>query len=443
LDNLTHSPGPRNHKIGTIDSLGPVGSIRKVHRLKSNRDHLFESLSPASDLPFARSEYRSRLTKLREAMASSGIDVLYLSSPESIYYMTGYRAEWYQAQSPKSWLPMSGTAVSAREGRLIHFDTVEEKAMAICETVVDDIRVHPEETGISMVDWVVRELKEERWLPGTVGLELWSYRPNRVVSERFQAALEAQGCDVVDGTSLVRDLRSVKSSKELEYVKKAARIAGVGMGAATENMRPGMTELEVYGIIISEMAKAGGENPGIPIPVISGKRSAMGHALASRKRIARGDIVNIDVSGVYNRYHANLARTFSMGKADEDVASMVKLSAGGFDRIREIIEPNMSVSGFVSEMNAYYTHAGMIRDRWWYGGYELGIAFPPDWVGQFVYDYDVDNRGKRFVPGTVVNFESNFWLPRAEGVSILIDTLLFENRKASVLGRKHAGLIVL
>jgi Xaa-Pro dipeptidase len=420
-----------------------VGTITKTRRLISNRESLFESLAPASDIPFSRSEYRLRLTRLRKAMDESGIEILYLSSPESIYYITGYRAEWYQAQSPRGWLPMSGTAVNAQEDHPIHFDTVEEKAMAVCETVVDDIRVHPEETGVSIVDWVVKELKKARWLPGTVGLELWSYRPNRVVSERFQMALEAQGCEVVDGTSLVRDLRSVKSPRELEYVKRAARIADVGIEAATDTMRPGMTELEVYGSIISEMAKVGGENPGIPIPVISGKRSAMGHALASRKMISRGDIVNIDVCGVYNRYHANCARTFSMGRAQGDVARMVELSSGAFDMIREIVEPDMSVSEFVSEMTSYYTKAGLVKDKWWYGGYELGIAFPPDWVGQFVYDYDSDNRGKRFVPGTVVNFESNFWLPGEKGVSILIDTILFEDRKASVLGKRHPGLVVL
>jgi len=434
---------PETMKYAQSTPIEPVGRIRKAQVNVSNRESLFKSLSPNSDLPFARAEYRKRFRRLQTAMASRGVDVLYLSSPESIFYMTGYRAEWYQAQSPRFWLPMSGTAVNAHSDHLIHFDTIEEKAMAICETVVDDIRAHPEETGTSMVDWVVSELSREGWLPGTVGLELWSYRPNRAVSERFQSALEARGCEVVDGTDLVRDLRSVKSSKELECVRKAARIAEVGMKAAADNMRPGMTELEVYGIITSAMSRAGGENPGIPIPVISGKRSAMGHALASRKRIARGDIVNIDVCGVHNRYHANLARTFSMGRQPVDVARMVELSAGGFDRIRKIVRPNMLVSEFVDEMSAYYEDAGINKDRWWYGGYELGIAFPPDWVGQFVYDYDLDNRGKRFVPGTVVNFESNFWLPLDKGVSILIDTIVFDRNRASVLGRKNAGLVVL
>ena len=44
-------------------------------------------------------------------MVAAKIDVLFLSSPESIAYVSGFRAEWYQAQGPKAWLPASGIAI--------------------------------------------------------------------------------------------------------------------------------------------------------------------------------------------------------------------------------------------------------------------------------------------------------------------------------------------
>ena len=49
-----------------------------------------------------------------------------------------------------------------------------------------------------------------------------------------------------------------------------------------------------------------------------------------------------------------------------------------------------------------------IRDRYWLGGYEIGIAFPPDWCGNFVYDSFMEMGDARFEEGMVVNFECGF-----------------------------------
>lgn len=86
--------------------------------------------------------------------------------------------------------------------------------------------------------------------------------------------------------------------------------------------------------------------------------------------------------------------------------------------------------------------AGIYRDRMWFDGYELGIAFPPDWVAPFVVDETLDLERRKFVQGMVVSFESNFYLPRKAGASLLIDTILFGGRRAGLLGRTANGLIV-
>ncbi len=100
------------------------------------------------------------------------------------------------------------------------------------------------------------------------------------------------------------------------------------MAAARNALAPGVTELEVYGEIVAAMAKAGGENPGITMPVASGVKSACVHALASRRVIMPGNIVNVNVSGIYHRYHANMARCFSIGEPDPAVRAALPRAAG-------------------------------------------------------------------------------------------------------------------
>ncbi|MDH5437734.1 MAG: Xaa-Pro peptidase family protein [Candidatus Bathyarchaeota archaeon] len=410
----------------------------------SDKELILKHLSPPKEIPFSTNEYRQRLNRVRETMTREKIDLLFLSAPESLFYISGYQAEWYQAQSTKLWPPASGTAVHVDHDNFIHFDTEEEEILSRFTSISTDTRIYRETTETTgMPSWIAKELKKEGWLPGTVGLEMWSYRPNRAVSEMFQSALEKEGCKVVDGTDIVREVRAIKSPQEIAYIEKAAEIADIGMNAAIESIRPGMTELEVYGEIVHAMAKAGGENPGIPVLVTSGPKTASLHALSSRKKIQRGEMINVDICGVYNRYHADIARSLSIGKPNPDVAKVVELSAKAYDVIAKLIRPNLPVAEFNQKMKAYYEEAGILQDKWWVGGYELGIAFPPDWVGEFVYDMEIDAGDQLFVPGTVVNHESNFYLPHKAGTSYQINTLIFTEEDARIPGEIPNDLIVI
>ncbi|OGS64843.1 MAG: hypothetical protein A3K59_08075 [Euryarchaeota archaeon RBG_19FT_COMBO_69_17] len=389
------------------------------------------------DIPFPTREYDRRLARLRVAMKENGLDLVFLSSPESMFYLSGYRSEWYQAQGSQDWYPASGIAVHRDRDPFIMFEVEDEYLLVRHTSVARDIRGFrlDREPWSDMPRWIASNLGDDGWLPGTVGLERWSYRPNRAVGEIFQGELERRGCRVVDCTALLRDLRRVKSPLELACMERAATIAKVGIQACREAIRPGATELEVWGEIMRAMAAAGGENPAITIPVASGPRSACIHALASRRRIRKGDLVITDLCGVYNRYHVNVARTFSVGKPDPAVERAVRLAAGAFDVLEGVIEPNLPVRRLLRALKAYYAKAGIEERMWFWGGYELGIAFSPDWVGQFVYEPLKDPGDGRFVPGMVVNYEGIAFLPRDAGVSALIDTIAFGESSARRLCR--------
>lgn len=409
----------------------------------SNKELFLKHCSPAMETPFSLAEYRDRLNRVRKEMAGRKIDLLYLSSPESLCYLSGYQAEWYQAQSPKEWPPVSGLAVHVDHDKFILFDAEEEEVMIRYTTVSTDTRIFRSDEMKSATDKILSDLKEEGWLVGTLGLEMRSYRPNRLVSEQFQKDIEGAGCKVVDGSDIVREIRGIKSPQEIAYIETAARIADIGMHAARGVMRPGVTELDVYGEMICAMARAGGENAAITLPVVSGPKSACLHGLASRRKIMPGDIVNVDICGVYNRYHYNMARTFSMGVPHPDVASVMEKSARSMAMLKELIRPGLKIADLLSHVIGYYKEAGIWEDRLWVGGYEIGLAFPPDWVGAFVYEPGMDLGARAFQPGMVINYESNFYLPQAAGTSILIDSIIFKEDRAEMVSRVPHDLCVI
>jgi len=393
------------------------------------------------EIPFPVEEYQQRVTNVKQAMAKQGIALLYCTAPETLFYLVGYQNSWYQAQSPKEWQQLSGVVIAASERTPIFFDREEEEVLVYNHCVGCDIRIYRSKTGISQLEVIVKNLKDEGWLKGKVALEKWSYLPNPAISQMLQCAFEGEGCEVVDGTDIVRELRAVKSPLEMSYVRTAARIADIGMQAAIEHIRPGMTELDVKAEMDYACAKAGGEIAGLPTYVSAGRRSAHIHALASRHKVMPGDIVQLDLCGVYNRYHVDVARSVSIGEPDPDVARWIELSANAFPVLMKVMKPNCRVSEVNRAVVQYYKEVGIWESRWWIGGYDLGIAFPPDWVG--VFQYSAEESSERvFVPGTVVNYESDFYLPKSAGLSAIMDTIVIDEEKAELLSRIPQKLIV-
>ena len=406
-----------------------------------NRDLVFSECYPPKELAFSLAEYGERLMRIRQRMAKDDIDLLWLMAPESLYYLSGYTCEWYQAQSPKQWPATSGIAVRADHDKFILFDTPSEAIMCRFMTCAEDIRIFPMGSRRDGVAFIIDELRAEGWLKGMVAMEFHSYRPNPAISARFRAAFSEAGCPVTDGSDVLREARWLKSPQEIAYIEKAAEIADIGLEAARNAIRPGVTELEVYGEIAQAMANAGGENPAITLPVLSGPKANTGHALASRKMIEAGEQVNVDVCGVYQRYHANGARSFYVGEPPSDVLAYHDKSSGVFDVIEGILRPNLPVAELVRRTHEYYEDMGIWSDAGWVGGYELGIGFPPDWVGNFVYEMSDVDSDRIFEPGTVVNFESQFFSPRMSGITYYIDTLLFKEESATLPVRAPRRLI--
>ncbi|MCP4873850.1 MAG: aminopeptidase P family protein [Gammaproteobacteria bacterium] len=408
-----------------------------------NRSLVLEQCNPAMELGFSLAEYKSRLGLIRKHMSANNIDLLWLTAPESLYYVSGYTCEWYQAQSPKQWPATSGIAVHVEHDHFIMFDTPSEKVMCRFVTCAKDIRIFPIDNRRDGIGFIMDELAAEGWLGGTVGMELYSYRPNPAISARFRNAFEGNGCPVTDGSDILREVRWVKSPQEIIYLEHAARITDIGLEAAKNAIRPGVTELDVYGEMIHAMAKAGGENPAITLPVLSGLKANTGHSLASRKVIMQGEQVNVDVSGVYWRYHANAARSFYLGEPPKDVMEYHDKSSGVFTVIADILKPGLTVGELVRSARQYYDDVGIWSDAGWVGGYELGIGFPPDWVGNFVYEMSHSDSEKVFEPRTIVNFESQFFSPRMSGITYYICSLLFKEDSAELPIKAPRRLVVI
>jgi Xaa-Pro dipeptidase len=387
------------------------------------------------EAPFPLQEYQQRWRRTREMMADENIDLLYLTAPDSMCYMHGYRARWYRGHSPTVWAPVTGTAIHVNHEDPIHIDVQGEEVLVSASSVARNVHFVPaSHSARERIEAVIQVLGGAGWLGGVVGMEHWSHVPNRAVSEFFEAAFLDAGCArVVDASRPVRGLRRAKSPLEVVCIERAAQICEKAHQAVVDTLRPGVTELEVYGAATEAMARAGGEISGIVGAVSSGPFLA-GHALNSRRVIQPGDQVFYDPCGAYNRYHANLARGYFLGDPPRELVKLYALAGGAFDVLEQRGRAGAPVPEICRELRHYYEEVGIWGLREWVGGYELGIAFPPDWVGEFVWTVEEETEGT-FQAGEVTNYESVLG-------TALIDTFVIEAAGARRLTHFPAELIV-
>lgn len=401
----------------------------------------FEALpEEARDLAFSREEYLSRIRRVRQFMAEQKIDLLYVTTPDHICYLHGFFASWYKANSPMRYPQLYGTAIHVDHDEFLHFDNPTELPVLAKTSISTENRFFASREASPNLAFIMSELKAKGWLGGTVAMEHWSYVPNRAVSTMLEGAFLAEGCRVVDGSSLVRRARRVKSPTEIAYIEKAVAIADIGHQAIREHMRPGITELELFGEVTRAMMAAGGEFPAlIPIfnavPLRDGRPVSAGHAMAGRKVIQAGEFLTADLCGVYNRYHGNVMRGFYLGEPSKEMVEQNRRAAGVFDVIKTDIRAGMTVREVNQRLQRYYKEVGLWGTPGWALGYELGLSLPPDWVGEFYFHLADDKYLDRvFEENMVTNFESlfNTWL---------IDTCVYGKNGTRVLSKTPLEVI--
>lgn len=117
---------------------------------------------------------------------------------------------------------------------------------------------------------------------------------------------------------LVETLRERKDAGELALIEQAAGVATRALGHAYDQVKVGMRETEVAGVLEKALRDEGSEGFPFPTIVASGPRSALPHARSSSRQIAGGDFLLIDFGAEVGGYCADVTRTTVVGRADAE-----------------------------------------------------------------------------------------------------------------------------
>ena len=124
----------------------------------------------------------------------------------------------------------------------------------------------------------------------------------------------------------------VKSAKEIELIRDAGALAAETLIRAGEMCKPGVSTLEIDEFIGDYPRQHKGISAcmgyhGYPRYACISLNEVVCHGIPSKKEFLRnGDIVNVDVSTIYNRYFSDASRMFMIGEVNEECKRLVKVT---------------------------------------------------------------------------------------------------------------------
>ena len=236
-------------------------------------------------------------------------------------------------------------------------------------------------------------------------------------------------------SGMIEALREVKDENELVLIKKACQIADQGFAYILNQIKPGMTEIEVANQLDFYMRSLGATGVSFDTIVASGVRSAMPHGVASQKVIEKGDMITLDFGCYYEGYVSDMTRTFAIGDPGEKLKEIHQIVLDAQLKVIEAAKPGMSGIELDAVARDYIASFGYGEAFGHSTGHGIGLEIHEGPNVSF-------KAPKIFVPGNVITDEPGIYLPGIGGVRIE-DDLLITSSGNEVLTHSSKELIIL
>jgi len=325
---------------------------------------------------FEKEEYEIRISKVRKSMDEKNIEVLIVTDPSNMAWLTGYDGwSFYVHQCVVLSLEGEpfwyGRGMDANGAKLTVF-MQHENIIGYPDDYVQNPEKHP-------MDYLSEILTEKNWAQKTIGVEKDNYYFSASCLESLQRNLVQ--ANFVDSTGLVNWQRTVKSPRELEFMRKAAKIVEKMHTRIFEVMEPGMRKndlvAEIYHSGITGTEDGGGDYAAIVPMTPTGADASAPHLTWDDQPIPNNSGTFFEIAGCYRRYHCPLSRTIYLGQPPQKYLDVEKAVLEGIEAGLEAAIPG----NFAEDIEAAWrkTIAKYGYEKESRCGYAIGLSYPPDW----------------------------------------------------------------
>jgi creatinase len=365
----------------------------------TNRPEFYRFHQGDRCLPFAASEYDTRLAGLRAAMAEAGVEACVFTSMHNIAYYAGFL--YCSFGRPYGLVVTATDSVTISAG----IDAAQPWR-----------RSHGD--SITYTDWA----RDNYWraiLSVTGPGKVVGYEGDHLTlaqSEKLDAFLIPKAR--VDIAPATMRQRMRKSPAEIALIRAGANTADVGGYAIREAIAPGVREIDVAmagrDAMEREIARRfpEAEYRDTWVWFQSGINTDGAHNPVTSRRLQTGDILSLNTFPMISGYYTALERTLFLREVDDASLAIWQANVAAHDYGMSLLRPGATCAEVTARINAFFEERDLLRYRTFGYGHSFGIL--SHYYGReagLELREDIDTT---LEPGMVISMEPMLTIPEGQ-----------------------------
>jgi len=213
--------------------------------------------------------------------------------------------------------------------------------------------------------------------------------------------------ELYDEGNIVPTRNLIKNEEQINGIRESAKINIAVLDYVAEHIKAGVTTEEIDQWVYKVTTEAGAipaplNYQGFPKSVCTSVNDQVCHGIPSEDVVLKdGDIINVDVSTIYNGYFSDSSRMFCIGNVSEENRKLVEVTKESIRAGLEQVKPWGHLGDMGQAVHEYAMKNGytVVKEI---GGHGCGLEFHEDpWVGF------TTKRGEEMImaPGMVFTIE--------------------------------------
>lgn len=366
---------------------------------------------------FEAAVYARRLGAAASLAARAGLAGLVITPGYDLRYLLGSRAETFERLTALV-VPAVGepTVVLPR----LELASLKESAAL--------------ELGLSVRDWVDGEDPYALVRDALGGAAAVAVTDGMPALHLLPLAAEL-GVLPVLATEVLRELRMIKEKAEIEALRAAGAAIDRVHARVPSFLVPGRTEADVAADI-SEAIVAEGHSDVAFVIVGSGPHGADPHHGFSDRVLAEGDIVVVDIGGMYAPgYHSDSTRTYSIGEPSPVVAEQYSVLQQAQRAAFDAVRPGVTAAQVDAAARDVLDAAGLAEYFVHRTGHGIGLCVHEE-------PYIVAGNELPLAEGMAFSIEPGIYFPGRWGARIEDIVVVTSDGAMSVNNRPHELVVV-
>ncbi len=288
-------------------------------------------------------EFEMRLERIRAQMKKKAIDLLILYGRGLTDYADPAYVSNFVIRLPRGTIalvPLEGAPVLFFEGASRGLPSL------LATTCIKNLKA-----AGNVAKECVTYLKEKELIPSSVGLGRLS---EQMPYQEFKVLKDAlSGCNVLNASTLVPNLRMIKSERECDEIRRAGRIVRKCFDMAASLCSMGMTDQFLEAMLRKQARLDGAED----VRILFAISNAKAHLRPpENKPIGAGSVFTLYVAAAFERYWAEGIRTYAAG--ENSLSALASDLPSAFARALQSVRCGIAVSEVNNTMKEAATQSG-------------------------------------------------------------------------------------